>query len=150
MESSLDRLERPSSGSLKMDRTFASAKRVIPFEYSRGGLSEESSQILKDLVPLALQAESVRIRGGTDATGAPELNRRLAMGRSMAVTDALVKAGVPASRIKTTYCTKCFVSTNGTEAGRRANRRVDVVMILPAATVSLLPATYEKSSDFQR
>lgn len=141
-----ERREIAPSGALKMDREFASAKRVVPFEFSRGELSGESARVLKDLVPLALQAEAVRVRGGTDATGSPELNRRLALGRSLTVTAALVKEGVPPSRIKTTYCTKCFVSPNDTEAGRRSNRRVDVVMVLPAATVALLPSAYERSS----
>ena len=73
--------------------------------------------------------EAVRITAYTDSTGEADYNQWLAERRARAVREALVRQGVPADRIDVEgrgYC--CYVQSNATAEGRRANRRAEVVV----------------------
>lgn len=135
----------PVTAPLKLDTQFASAKRIVPFEYSRAELSEESLKIFNELLPLAKQAQAVKVRGTTDSSGVPAVNKSLAISRAVLVTKRLISNGVPATKIRTTYCTTCFIASNSSDQGRRSNRRVDIELILPSSKVAALPSTYTKS-----
>lgn len=74
-------------------------------------------------------ARTVRVEGYTDATGSSQANLLLSERRAMAVRDALVARGVSPSRIVTQgFGETRAVADNASEAGRQANRRVEVVI----------------------
>lgn len=72
---------------------------------------------------------NVLIEGHTDNTGSVELNERLSLRRADAVRFALIERGINVNRIRTAgYGESYPVASNGTSAGRQANRRVEVVI----------------------
>lgn len=72
----------------------------------------------------------ILVEGHTDATGGDELNRRLSVQRALSVADALVSRGVPRSRIETNGLASTRpVAPNDVEAGRRLNRRSEVIVL---------------------
>lgn len=125
--------------SMKMDNTFASAKRIVPFSYSAGGLGPLGKQAVKEMASLAKDADRVYVRGRTDSSGTRAKNAVLAKNRADAVRTMFVAGGVPRNKVHATYCTTCFIASNDTEKGRRLNRRVDVELIMPVAKVVTLP-----------
>ncbi|HYD30758.1 MAG TPA: OmpA family protein [Azospirillaceae bacterium] len=71
----------------------------------------------------------IRIEGYTDATGSDETNLRLSEERALAVRNALVQRGVDPNRLITQGMGESSpVAPNSTEAGRQANRRVEIVI----------------------
>lgn len=117
---------------LKADAHFESIKRIVNFDYASAQLNADAKQQLQTIVPLALQATSVKVKGATDASGDVNTNKRLALNRAVVVARSLIASGVAISHVKATYCTTCFVSRNDSDGGRRANRRVDIEMVMPA------------------
>ena len=124
---------------LRMSTRFASAVRIVPFAFNRVGMGPEGEAAVKELVPLAQRAERVHVRGRTDARGSVEINKQVALERAYTVRAKFVDAGVPEDKLGISYCTQCFIAGNETEAGRRANRRVDVEFIMPADEIDTLP-----------
>ncbi len=124
---------------LKLDTTFASAKRIIPFSYAKNGLGPAGARIIREMATVAKTAERVYVRGRADSTGDPAKNAALAQTRATTVQKTFVANGVPNEKMQTTYCTTCYVASNDTEEGRRQNRRVDIELIMPAAKVAALP-----------
>jgi outer membrane protein OmpA-like peptidoglycan-associated protein len=124
---------------LKLDTTFASAKRVIPFSYAKNGLGPVGTRAIREMAVVAKTAERVYVRGRADSTGDPVKNAALAQTRATTVQKTFVANGVPNDKVQTTYCTTCYVASNDTEEGRRRNRRVDIELIMPAAKVAALP-----------
>lgn len=104
----------------------------LPFPLAASALGDEAKRALAELLPLALKAERVYIRGRTDSTGTAQGNRALAIARAAAVRAALVRGGVEPRKLKVSYCTTCYVAPNDTEAGRSANRRVEIELLMPA------------------
>ncbi len=128
-----NRYAQQSTGTaLKLDTVFASAKRIVPFSFSAASLAADTKSMVLEMVPFAQKANRIYIRGRTDSTGTAEMNRTLAMSRAVSVTSTLLAGGVPKEKVKTTYCTTCYAASNSTEEGRRANRRVEIVMVMPA------------------
>ncbi|HEU0199147.1 MAG TPA: OmpA family protein [Burkholderiaceae bacterium] len=71
----------------------------------------------------------VRIEGFTDSTGTVETNLQLSLARANEVRDALVRRGVAANRIQTVgHGPAAPIASNATAAGRRMNRRIEVVI----------------------
>jgi outer membrane protein OmpA-like peptidoglycan-associated protein len=69
------------------------------------------------------------IEGHTDNVGSPRHNQALALERAQAVRTALVRQGVEASRITVrSLGEQNPVASNDTSAGRRENRRADVII----------------------
>jgi outer membrane protein OmpA-like peptidoglycan-associated protein len=74
-------------------------------------------------------AKPIRIEGHTDSSGNTQANLALSRRRAEAVRDALVAAGVAASRITVVGMGESHpVASNATEQGRARNRRVDVIL----------------------
>ncbi len=71
---------------------------------------------------------NVDIYGHTDNTGTREVNERISLQRAQAVSNFLLGQGVPASRIASVkgLAYDSPVADNSTEAGRAANRRVEI------------------------
>ncbi len=137
--------QHSSSLKLKADARFESVKRIVSFDYASSQMNAEAQQQLRLIVPLALQATQVKVKGTTDSSGDAASNRRLALNRAMVVARSLIASGVASSHVKATYCTTCFVGSNDSDDGRRSNRRVDVEMVMPVGyegmAASALPAS---------
>lgn len=72
---------------------------------------------------------TVQVIGHTDNTGSAAYNQGLSERRAAAVADVLIGAGTPAWRIVTRGVGFSQpIATNDTEAGRAANRRVEIVI----------------------
>jgi len=90
----------------------------------RENLSEIGA-ILKNL----LTESRVVVEGHTDSTGSAELNQKLSEQRAHAVMQYLIERGVTANRLQSSgYGPTKPVASNKTEEGRRANRRVELVI----------------------
>ncbi len=71
----------------------------------------------------------VLIAGHTDSSGADDYNQRLSENRSGAARDFLVQRGVDATRVRAMGLGESEpVSSNDTDEGRQANRRVEVAI----------------------
>jgi len=76
----------------------------------------------------------VLIVGHTDAVGADDYNSRLSEQRATAASRFLGTEGVPSSRLRTSGRGELEpIATNETEAGRQANRRIEVAILASAA-----------------
>jgi OOP family OmpA-OmpF porin len=72
---------------------------------------------------------NVEIAGHTDGDGEDGFNQALSEKRAQAVTDYLVKAGLPADRFTATgYGSTQPVASNGTDEGKAQNRRIEFVV----------------------
>ena len=77
----------------------------------------------------------ILIVGHTDAVGTAESNQGLSQRRATSASDYLVGQGVNAGRLRTAGRGEMEpVSSNDTDAGRQANRRVEVAIVANAAT----------------
>ncbi len=73
---------------------------------------------------------TIRVEGHTDSDGSAEINQQLSQQRSEAVMQALINRGVAADRISATGLgEENPIADNTTEAGKRANRRVEIYAI---------------------
>src|SRR3977135_1149574 len=107
------------------------AKGKIRFESGRATLCPDSAWLLDRLIETALRCPSanIEIAGHTDADGEDGFNQALSEKRAQAVTDFLVKAGLPAERFTAMgYGSTQPVATNDTEEGKAQNRRIDFVV----------------------
>ena len=69
------------------------------------------------------------VDGHTDAQGEALANYQLSLRRAAAVRDALIRFGVPTERLLVRgFGEESPVASNATAAGRRANRRVEIVL----------------------
>jgi len=72
---------------------------------------------------------TIRVEGYTDSTGSSQTNLRLSEQRAAAVREALVTRGVNPGRIVTQgFGAARPVASNSSDAGRQANRRVEIVI----------------------
>jgi outer membrane protein OmpA-like peptidoglycan-associated protein len=76
----------------------------------------------------------IMVEGHSDSTARSEKGDALADARALAVRDALIAAGLDAGRVESRAMGYAQpVSTNATIAGRKANRRVEIVVVGSAA-----------------
>lgn len=93
-----------------------------------------SIQAQRDLVALAGNLQQypnslIVVTGHTDSTGPLAHNMDLSKRRAQSVAQVLTRNGVPPARITTAGVGPTQpVATNATEAGRAANRRVEIVI----------------------
>ena len=107
------------------------AKGKIRFESGRASIDPDSAGLLDRLVETALRCPTanIEIAGHTDADGEDGFNQALSEKRAQAVTDYLVKAGLPAGRFTPMgYGSTQPVATNDTDEGKAQNRRIDFVV----------------------
>jgi OOP family OmpA-OmpF porin len=107
------------------------AKGKIRFESGRASIDPDSAGLLDRLIETALRCPNanIEIAGHTDANGEDAFNQTLSEKRAQAVTDYLVKAGLPASRFTATgYGSSQPVATNDTDEGKAQNRRIDFLV----------------------
>jgi len=107
------------------------AKGKIRFESGRATIDPDSAGLLDRLIETALRCPTanIEIAGHTDADGENGFNQALSEKRAQAVTDFLVKAGLPADRFTAMgYGSTQPVATNDTDEGKAQNRRIDFVV----------------------
>lgn len=109
--------------------TVASKDVHINFEFGSATISQSSLQTLQEIYSSIVTAEGLKVGvyGHTDNVGSPEANRALSEKRAQAVKDFLVKKGIPSHRIEAIgFGEDEPVADNTTDAGRAANRRVQI------------------------
>ena len=103
----------------------------ILFEVGSSSLSGTSQQTLDDVAAVLTEfpKTTIVVQGHTDSTGSDQLNQSLSEQRSSAVRNHLIARGVDPSRLTAIgFGESRPVSDNETPEGRRANRRVDLVL----------------------
>jgi OOP family OmpA-OmpF porin len=107
------------------------AKEKIRFEPGRATIDPDSIGLLDRLVETALRCPnaSIEIVGHTDADGQDAFNQSLSEKRAQAVTDYLVRAGLPANRFTAVgYGSTQPIAGNDTDVGKAQNRRIDFLV----------------------
>src|SRR6202035_4850551 len=107
------------------------AKGKIRFDSRRTAIDPDSAGLLDRLIETALRCPTVNVEiaGHTDGDGEDGFNQALSEKRAQAVTDYLVKAGLPADRFTATgYGSTQPVASNGTDEGKAQNRRIEFVV----------------------
>ena len=107
------------------------SKGKISFESGRATIDPDSAGLLDRLVETALRCPNanIEVAGHTDADGENGFNQALSEKRAQAVTDYLVKAGLPANRFTPMgYGSTQPVASNDTDEGKAQNRRIDFVV----------------------
>lgn len=101
-------------------------KAAVFFAYAQSKLTADGRKAVAEFAAQAKDAAAIYVRGSTDSQGDATANEILAKNRAAVVRAELITHGVERAKIKTTYCTRCYVGENDSEEGRRANRRVDL------------------------
>lgn len=99
------------------------------FDLNRSELKDDFVPVLDRLVAHLSQNPDiqVQIEGHADNTGNTALNKRLSRLRAQAVSDYLLKNGIPAQKISIeAFGDSQPIADNETEEGRSRNRRVEV------------------------
>lgn len=107
------------------------AKSKIEFASNSAQLDTRSARVLDELARVVDTCPGVlRIEGHTDARGSPEANRALSKERAAAVRAALITRGVVPGRLVARGAgAERPISTNDTETGRAANRRIEFQVV---------------------
>ncbi|MFK7844454.1 MAG: OmpA family protein [Rhodothermales bacterium] len=102
----------------------------ILFDTNKADLKPESTPTLMDIAGLLKKHKDVKLRieGHTDNTGADEANLLLSKARADSVRDWLINTqGIDSARLTVEgHGASKPVDSNGTSAGRQANRRVEL------------------------
>ena len=104
-------------------------KLIISFDYNSNEVSNSGYKDLNRAAALALQDPKVTIvvKGYTDDRGSDSYNRQLSEFRANIVKSYLVGQGLSSERVKAVGMgEERPLESNMTEAGRRANRRVEI------------------------
>ena len=103
----------------------------VLFDFEKASLQPEANALVSRAVKyLRLNPGSqVIVEGHTDHLGAKSYNQRLSEKRAGAIAKALKAKGISSDRITTVgYGESKPVADNRTEDGRRANRRVEIIL----------------------
>ena len=115
----------------KSDRGMVITLGDVLFDIDRAQLKSGGVREVQKLADILKQnpQRNVAIEGFTDSTGSESHNQELSERRANAVRDTLMNMGIDSSRITTRGYGKSFpVASNGNEAGRQLNRRVEVII----------------------
>ena len=103
----------------------------IEFETGSAVIKPTSLKMLNEIFESAVVAEGLKVGvyGHTDNVGTDDINVPLSEKRAAAVKDYLVKKGLSVNRVEAKgFGASKPVADNDTEAGRRQNRRVEIVL----------------------
>jgi len=107
------------------------AKSKIRFESAKATIDRDSAGLLDRMIETAMRCPSaaIEVGGHTDADGDADANMTLSQRRAQAVVDYMVRAGVPADRLKAVgYGETEPVASNDTEEGKAQNRRIEFLV----------------------
>lgn len=123
-------VEEKPADTLKIEAGKKLVVENVYFETDKSILKEESFPVLDEIIA-AMKDQSqlkVEIDGYTDAQGTREHNQRLSEDRARSVAAYFISQGIPESRITTKgFGSGKPVADEGTEEGRKKNRRVEFV-----------------------
>ncbi len=106
---------------------------TVLFETGKANLKEAESGAYLDRIAALLLGKTqkrVAVEGHTDNVGAAALNQRLSEQRADAVAAALIARGVPEVRLsRRGFSFTQPAAPNDVEAGRRLNRRTELIVI---------------------
>tara|TARA_R110001606_G_scaffold399310_1_gene584699 strand:- start:30948 stop:31784 length:837 start_codon:yes stop_codon:yes gene_type:complete len=104
----------------------------VNFAFDKAVLTTEAEGVLEEAVDLLKNTDSVievRVEGHTDSIGTEAYNKTLSQKRAEAVVAYLVSRGVKSHSLMAIGMGETSpVANNDTDAGRKANRRVDFVV----------------------
>ena len=106
---------------------------VVLFDVNKATFNSAEAGPYLDRVARLLTTKTqkaVAVEGHTDSDGSAPLNDSLSKARAAAVAEALLARGVQAARVSTAgYSFNRPVASNATEAGKRLNRRVEIIVL---------------------
>jgi outer membrane protein OmpA-like peptidoglycan-associated protein len=106
---------------------------VVLFDVNKATFNSAEAGPYLDRVARLLTTKTqkaVAVEGHTDSDGSAPLNDGLSKARAAAVAEALLTRGVQAARVSTAgYSFNRPVASNATEAGKRLNRRVEIIVL---------------------
>jgi outer membrane protein OmpA-like peptidoglycan-associated protein len=134
MDKQAEELKREMEGA-KVERVGEGIKITfdsgILFANNSSQLSSTAQQNIAELAKTLKKYgdTNVLIQGHTDATGTDEYNKSLSMRRANSVSAYTTGQGISSSRITSEgYGESMPVASNNTEAGKQANRRVEIAI----------------------
>ena len=104
----------------------------VTFAFNSANLDPQFYPVLNNVASVMKEYDQtvVEVAGHTDSIGSDEVNQRLSEQRAQAVTQYLVAQGVNSERFITIGAGKTRpIASNDTEAGRAANRRVEITLV---------------------
>ncbi len=115
------------AGSCQQELNDYLARENISFKTGKAEVAESSYHTLGMLAMIVRTCDTlVEIAGHTDDRGDAEINLRLSQRRADTVAKHMVRHGVAADRIRAVgYGETQPIAQNGTEAGRKSNRRIE-------------------------
>lgn len=134
MDKQAEELQRDLEGA-KVERVGEGIKITFDsgllFGFDQASLTATSETNLKDLATILQKYEdtNILIEGHTDDKGTEEYNQKLSEERAQSVSSYLTGLGVSSGRVSDVGHGEIMpVSSNDSEAGRAANRRVEVAI----------------------
>lgn len=118
-----------TTGDCASDLTKTLIDHPLHFDRDKSAVTPTDAAIIKDLAGIAATCptEKLEVGGHTDSIGSEGYNQALSERRAIAVAHALAEAGVDAARLSAVgYGESKPVGDNTTEAGRAANRRIEI------------------------
>lgn len=103
----------------------------VLFESGKSAMRSEGMKSIDDLAGFLIEypERKIMIEGFTDSIGSLALNMELSRNRANSVKSALVSRNISPSRIQTIgYGEEFPIATNINEAGRRQNRRIEIII----------------------
>lgn len=105
----------------------------VLFEVGKASLDNAAADPYLDRVAHLLKTKTdktVVLEGHADSTGTDAINTALSLQRAQTVSKALAERGVATQRLSAAgFSSRRPVASNATDAGRRLNRRVEVVVL---------------------
>ncbi len=104
----------------------------ITFGFDSDDLSTQFYPVLDDLSKTLVEYDKtvIQVAGHTDSTGSHAYNMQLSQRRAGSVASYLSSKGVPSARMVTVGGGPDYpIADNSTEAGRAANRRVEITIV---------------------
>ena len=107
------------------------AATLVRVRFANGGsVLEVNDQARSALASAGRAAKQIIVKGRTDSTGDPEINKEIAWARAASAKRLLVTEGVPANKIALHWRANAdYVASNATPEGRAANRRVEFFFV---------------------
>ena len=114
------------------EQTIDAYAKTLLFDLGKADLKQRSFEILNGVVSIMIKYRNLKfqIAGHTDNTFTNDFNQTLSSNRANVVRKYLISKGIKANRLTAKgYGEKKPIRSNDTDEGRRANRRVEIVMI---------------------
>lgn len=103
------------------------SRETVSFKSGKAEVSESSYQVLAMLAMILRSCDTaIEIAGHTDDKGDAEINKLLSQRRADVVAKHMVRHGVSASQLRAMgYGESQPIADNGTDEGRKTNRRIE-------------------------